>query len=282
MRLRLVGGRRKRDRELSDAPIIFEDEHLLVLNKPTGLAVAPGPGVPAKAPTLLGQWQVLPRFGEVLLKNAHRVDTPVSGVVVLAKSKAALDSASGEFQSKMAQRVYEAFVVITREGEVLGLEGDYPAVRTASGGLPDRFSIDYGLGPDVNQIGRVHVYRKRGGRPAVTQVRVMERFAQERWALIEARPETSRDQQVQAHLAAVGAPIVGDDVHGLPGARLLLSHFKRGYKGRTDERPMIDGLALHLARITLRHPATREAITFEAPRPKAFEVALRNLHKFAR
>ena len=132
MGLRLAGGRRKRDRELSDAPIIFEDEHLLVLNKPTGLAVAPGPGVPAKAPTLLGQWQVLPRFGEVLLKNAHRVDTPVSGVVVLAKSKAALDSASGEFQSKMAQRVYEAFVVITREGEVLGLEGDYPAVRTAS------------------------------------------------------------------------------------------------------------------------------------------------------
>ena len=134
----------------------------------------------------------------------------------------------------------------------------------------------------MNQIGRVHVYRKRGGRPATTHVRVLERFAQERWALIEARPETSRDQQVQAHLAAVGAPVVGDDVHGLPGARLLLSQCKRVYKDRADERPMIEGLALHLARVSLRHPATREAITFEAPRPKDFEVALRNLHKFAR
>ena len=282
MRLRLAKRTSKRDPVLSDSLIIFEDEHLLVLNKPTGLAVAPGPGVPAKAPTLLGQWQAMPRFSEVVLKNAHRVDTPVSGVVVLAKSKSALDSASGEFQSKMAQRVYEAFVVVAREGEILALDGDYPPVRTSSGGLPDRFTVDYGLGADVNQIGRVHVYRKRGGRPALTQVLVLERFAQERWALIEARPETSRDQQVQAHLAAVGAPIVGDDVHGLPGVRLLLSQFKRGYKGRADERSMIDGLALHLARITLRHPVTREAITLAAPRPKDFEVALRNLHKFAR
>ncbi|WP_324726168.1 RluA family pseudouridine synthase [Actomonas aquatica] len=261
---------------------IFEDELLLVVTKPPGVAVAPGKGVPRGAPTVLERWQAeAGRQGGESLLNAHRIDVEVSGVLILTKTKAALDFVSGEFQSKMAQRVMEGFVVVAREEELAQTVAIAP-VRGADGSLPDRFEVGYGLGPDLEVPGRMHVYRKRGGRPARTVVRVLERFGGGRWCWIEAEPETSRDQQVQAHLAAVGAPVVGDAAHGLPEARLLLSQFKRGYKGRADERPMVDGLALHLARITLRHPATREQVTFAAPRPKGFEIALKNLRKFVR
>ncbi len=276
------GRNAERGAKLSASLVIFEDEHLLVVNKPPGQPVASGKGVPPKVSTTLADWQAWRAEDGLTLINAHRVDSAVGGVLVLAKTKAALDFVSGEFQSKVARRVFEGFVVVARDEVEFQQLTDLPPVRATDGGLPDRFEVSYGLGPDLQVPGRMHVYRKRGGRPARTAVVVRERFGGGRWAWIEAMPETSRDQQVQAHLAAVGAPVVGDEVHGLREVRLLLSQFKRGYKGRAEERPMIEGLALHLARITLRHPATREPVTFEAPRPKSFEVALRNLRKFAR
>lgn len=271
----------ERGSDLSDSLIIFEDEHLLVVNKTAGVPTAPGRGVPTGAATELGRWQARMNGSDGALINAHRVDAEVGGVLVLTKSKSALDLVSGEFQSKMAQRVFHGFVVVAREEEMA--DGAVLApVRSPDGGLPDQFLIRYAMGPDQQVPGRMHLYRKRGGRPASTSVRVLERFQQGRWAWIEACPETSRDHQVQAHLAAVGAPVVGDTIYGLPEVQLLLSKFKRGYKGRADERPMVEGLALHLAQITLRHPVTREAMTFAAPSPKGFEIALRNLRKFAR
>jgi 23S rRNA-/tRNA-specific pseudouridylate synthase len=109
---------------------------------------------------------------------------------------------------------------------------------------------------------------------------VKEAFGRFVW--VEAQPITYREMQVQAHLAAVGAPVVGDDAHGLPEVKLLLSGLKRGYKGRAQERPLIDRLALHASELTLRHPVSREDISFTAPIPKEFEIALRNLRKFAR
>ncbi|MCC5022916.1 MAG: hypothetical protein J6386_09030 [Candidatus Synoicihabitans palmerolidicus] len=141
--------------------------------------------------------------------------------------------------------------------------------------MPERFEVGYGLGPDLNVPGRMPVYRRRGGRPAETHVRVVERFGRFVW--VEVRPITSREMQVQAHLAAVGAPVLGDAVHGLAEVKLLLSQLKRVYKGREDERPMIDRLALHLSGLTVRHPLTKEPMTFTSPLPKAFEIALRNI-----
>ncbi len=282
MRLPNGGARTFGGARLRDPLVIFEDEHLLVVNKVPGVPTARGAGVGPGAETTVGFWQKQPAYAGLPLINTHRLDTAVGGVLVMAKTKPALDFVSGEFQARVARRVFEGFVVVAREGEEWARVTALPPVRAADGGLPTEFEIGYGLGPDLNVPGRMHVYRKRGGRPARTRVRVLESFGGGRWAWIEAEPETARDQQVQAHLAAVGAPVVGDIAHGLPEVRLLLSQFKRGYKGRHDERPMVEGLALHLARITLRHPATREPVTFEAPRPKALEVALRNLRKFAR
>ena len=256
--------------------IIFEDEFILAVDKPAGWSItAKGEG--AKVPALMPTLQQA--HGKHII-NAHRIDRDVSGVVICAKTKTALDSLSGEFQSKMAQRVYQGLVVMPQTEEEEARVTEFPLVRKPGGGLPQDFEIRYGLGPDENVRERMHVYRRRGGKPAVSQIRVLEDFGRFVW--IEGRPETSREQQLQAHLAAIGAPVLGDASHGLPDVQLLLSGLKRGYKGRETEKPLIDRLGLHLSEITLRHPETKASLTISAPLPREFEIALKNLRKFRR
>jgi 23S rRNA-/tRNA-specific pseudouridylate synthase len=74
---------------------------------------------------------------------------------------------------------------------------------------------------------------------------------------------------------------LNDPFYGNPDISLRLSDFKRGYKGREDEKPLIDRLALHASELTLKHPTTREPLTLTAPLPHEFEVALKYLRKFA-
>jgi 23S rRNA-/tRNA-specific pseudouridylate synthase len=87
--------------------------------------------------------------------------------------------------------------------------------------------------------------------------------------------------QIRLHLATTGAPVLNDPIYG-NDARLLLSDLKRGYKGRDDERPLINRLALHAAGLTFKHPVSREPVTIAVPVPKDFGVALKYLQKFAR
>jgi 23S rRNA pseudouridine1911/1915/1917 synthase len=261
---------------VSAPAIIYEDNSILAVDKPAGWSIM-DKAAGAEAHSLMPFLQQ--RHGKHII-NAHRIDRDVSGVVLCAKTKTALDSLSGEFQSKMAHRVYHGLVVMPQTDEEAARITEFPLVRAAGGGLPTDFEIRYGLGPDLNVPGRMHVYRRRGGKPAVSQIKVIEDFGRFIW--IEGRPETSREQQLQAHLAAIGAPVLGDASHGLLDVKLMLSGLKRGYKGRESEKPMIDRLGLHLSEITLRHPETKESITIEAPLPRSFEIALKNLRKFRR
>jgi 23S rRNA-/tRNA-specific pseudouridylate synthase len=119
----------------------------------------------------------------------------------------------------------------------------------------------------------------------VTEFTVQEKFPQPAgrpgFALVECRPLTGRPHQVRLHLSVSGAPVLNDPLYG-NDTRLLLSDLKRGYKGRDDERPLINRLALHAAALTFTHPASREKATLGAARPKDFEVALKYLQKFSR
>jgi 23S rRNA-/tRNA-specific pseudouridylate synthase len=255
---------------------IFEDEHMLVVNKPPGWSIAKKGTGKSATPSLV---DALRAASTDILIPAHRLDEEVGGVAVLAKSKPALDFLSGEFQSKQADRLYRGFAVVAREEEIDQVT-ELPVLREGGDALPAEFEVNYALAPERDQPGRMHVYRKKGGRRAFTRFKVVETFGRFVW--FEAIPETNREKQIQAHLAAIGAPVVGDDVHGLPAVRLLLSQFKRGYKGRGEEKPLIRGVALQAARLTLRHPQTKERLTWAAPLPKDFEIALRNLRKFTR
>jgi len=252
--------------------IVFEDQNMLVVEKPAGWRVS---GVAAPDNSVVA---ALASAGMAELTPAHRLDDEVGGLLVLAKTKPALDFMSGEFQSKQAVRGYRGIAVLATPAEQDDLP-PLPALRGSNGRLPEAFEVNYALGPDQHVSGRMHVYRRKGGRPAFTRCRIVEDFGRFVW--FEAQPETSRQMQVQAHMAAVGAPVLGDDRHGLPKVELRLSDLKRGYKGRADEKPLISGLALQAWSLSLRHPESRELMTWELDLPKPFEIPLRSLRKFA-
>jgi RluA family pseudouridine synthase len=254
--------------------IIFDDETMVAFDKPCGLPVVPN-RLNIASENLMGMVHV--KYGQQVA-SAHRLETDMSGVFICAKTKVALDFLSGQFQSKTVDKRHLALVVFLPVERAMKFPT--PVVpRLADGGMPDNFTVDLPLGEDQHQQGRMRVFRKHGGKPSVTEFRVLERFGS--FALMECRPLSSSLHQIRVHLAAAGAPVLNDSFYGDPEVQLLLSGLKRHYKGRDDEKPLITRLALHASEFTLKHPTTREPVTIRAELPHEFEVALKYLRKFS-
>ena len=278
---------------MSLPPIIFEDDALVAFDKPSGLLVAPDRWDKTRE-NLMTLVHEYPRFGHGVA-NVHRLDADTSGLLLCAKTKPALDFLTGQFQSKTVEKKYHAFVVILPAEHAMKVMAP---IRDMNGALPDTFSVEVSLGEDERHPGRMRVFKGRGGKECRSEFRTLERFRGagrstsprrgEReplaagFAFIECRPLTGRTHQLRVHLAAAGAPILNDPFYGTPDVSLRLSEFKRGYKGREDEKPLIGRLALHASELTFKHPVTREPVTLRAPLPHEFEVALKYLRKFAR
>lgn len=253
-------------------PILYDDPSMLAFDKPSGLLVAPDRWDKQRE-YLMGL--VHAQWGEGVA-NVHRLDADTSGVLLCARTKPALDFLSGQFQSKTVEKTYHALVVVLPPEQAMKV---VTPIRDEAGRLPDAFTVDLALGEDEQQPGRMRVFKKRGGKPSLTEFRTLERFG--RYALVECRPLTGRTHQLRVHLAAAGAPILNDRFYGVPEIVLRLSELKRGYKGRDEEKPLLTRLALHASRLTVKHPETREPQTIEAPLPHEFEVSLKYLRKFA-
>ncbi|MCR6654886.1 MAG: pseudouridine synthase [Opitutus sp.] len=253
-------------------PVIFEDEVMIAFDKPSGLLIAPDRWDKARA-NLMGL--VHDKMGHDVA-NVHRLDADTSGIVLCAKTKPALDFLSGQFQSKTVEKKYLAMAVVLPPEQAMKV---IAPIRDAAGLLPDTFTVDLALGEDEREPGRMRVFKKRGGKPSLTEYRTLERFGKFAW--LECRPVTGRTHQIRVHLAAAGAPILNDRFYGDPEIKLLLSELKRRYKGRDEEKPLIGRLALHASELTVKHPLTREPVTLTAPVPHEFEVALKYLRKFA-
>jgi RluA family pseudouridine synthase len=252
-------------KEFWEIPILFEDEHLLALNKPPLLLTSPDQDNPER-PSLIG---LLHRDIErgapwakqrnlTYLMNAHRLDLETSGVLLLVKNKSALVVLANTFGSEKPLKVYAALIHGTPE--------------------KDSFQIDAKLGPHPTKPGLIRVDPRRGKR-SVTDVSVREDFA--RYTLVECRPRTNRPHQIQAHLRHVRLPIVGDAQYG--GRSLLLSKLKRNYElkpGQT-ERPLIATTALHAEQLKIPHPVTGNEVVMDAPWPKDLTVAIKYLRRFA-
>ncbi|MCC6415831.1 MAG: RNA pseudouridine synthase [Opitutaceae bacterium] len=256
---------------MSPWPVVFEDEALLVLDKPAGLAVVAEPGA-APGETLLES--VRARHGAAVT-NVHRPEAGASGLGVFAKDKPAQDFLSGQFQAKTVRQVWHALVIVRADGA--GAEF-WP--RDGARRVPDAFAMDWWIGQEVARPGVMQAFRRHGGQPARTAFTVEENFGAH--ALLRCEPESNRRHQLRVHLAAVGLPVLNDALYGLPDAPLLLSALKRGYKGGAAERPLIRQLALHASGLTLAHPRTRAAVALAASLPEQFAIALKNLRKFAR
>ena len=236
--------------EPQDIPldILYEDDAILVVNKPAGLVVHPAAGNPDGTlqnallhydPALA----VVPRAGIV-----HRLDKDTSGLMVVARTLAAHHALVGQLQSRSVGREYLAVVVGVMTG----------------GGTVDQ------------PIGRHPVDRKRmavvaqGGKPAVTHYRVVERFRSH--TLLRVRLETGRTHQIRVHMAWLKHPLVGDPVYGgrarLPaGASASLRDMLLGFRRQ----------ALHAERLSLLHPVSGESMSWEAPPPADFQALVEAL-----
>jgi RluA family pseudouridine synthase len=252
-------------REFWEIPILYEDEHLLALNKPSGLLTSPDRYDPNR-PNLMkllhaGIADSKPwakERGLSYLMNAHRLDFETSGIILLAKTKPVLVQVANLFGSEKPIKSYSALVQ----------------------GCPttDQFQVDAKLGPHPVKVGFIRVDPKHGKR-ARTDFEVRERF--DGWTFVACRPLTGRTHQIRVHLKHAGLPIVGDLLYG--GKPLWLSRLKSDYHLKRDqeERPLMSRVALHAEELTLVHPVTGQTLTIEAPCPKDFTVALKYLRRFA-
>lgn len=213
--------------------------------KPSG---AVSEDTPIKAAVLhaLGEERCRPRV-------VHRLDRYTSGILLVALSRQALQRLTAAFEAHEVEKEYLALV---------------------AGRPPTEGRIDAPL-RTVGRGKRPVVVDATDGKPAVTRWERVEQFGKH--ALLKAIPETGRMHQLRVHFASQGWPIVCDRIYGHPGP-MLLSQFKRSYRPRRgqEERPILDRLALHAARVAL--PA--DGLAIEAPLAKDMELTLKRLRKY--
>ena len=253
-------------REFWESPVLFEDQHLLALNKPSHLLTSPD-RYDAQRPNLMkllhagiergAPWAK--QRGLSYLMNAHRLDFETSGVILLAKHKPILVALANLFSAEKSGKNYLALVH----------------------GVPpqDSFTVAAKLAPHPANIGLIRVDEKRGKR-SQTQFEVLEKFSDH--TLLRCLPLTERTHQIRVHLRHVGLPVVGDALYG--GSPLLLSRLKSEYrlKPNKTERPLISRVALHAETLTLPHPISGTTITITAPWPKDLTVAVKYLRRYAK
>ncbi|MBL9136054.1 MAG: hypothetical protein JNK85_09310 [Verrucomicrobiales bacterium] len=248
-----------------EVPVLYEDEHLLALDKPSGLLTSPDRYDPER-PNLMRLLHAhiargvpwAKERGLSYLANAHRLDLETSGVLLLAKTKPVLTSLTNQFGAEKPLKRYLALV--------------------QGGPSEDAFVVEGKLAPHPTRVGVMQMHPKEGKR-SQTDFRVLERFIG--YSTLECLPRTGRTHQIRAHLRWANYPIVGDRVYG--GAPLLLSELKSHYrtgKGR-EERPLMARVALHASILELSHPVTGNPLKIEAPLPKDLRVALKYLRKYA-
>jgi len=217
-------------------PVVFEDEHLLVINKPPALTVHPGAGRPSGTlvNAVLARVPGLARVGSRQRPGiVHRLDKDTTGLLVVAKTSVAYASLSSQVARRTVNRTYLALVhgVLPHEERTITAPiGRHPRHRTRMAVVPR-------------------------GREAITRYRVLERLA--RYTLVEAHLVTGRTHQIRVHFAHIGHPVAGDPV----------------YAGRPDELG-IGRQALHAHRLQFVHPASGKEMAFEAPPPADFAAAV--------
>lgn len=229
--------------------VLFEDDVLLVLDKPANLLVLPdrfNKALPNLYTTLNEE------LGSIFV--VHRIDKETSGVIVFAKTADAHAQLNEQFEGRTVEKVYHALVI----GEIHPVAGviDLPLSET------DR--------------GVTRVDRKRG-KESITDYRVVEQF--KGFALVELKPQTGRQHQLRVHLQAMGTPIVADPLYG-DGKGFYLSAIKPGYRSEGEEKPLLSRTALHAASLSIDHPVTGARVTLSAPLPKDMSSVVKYLRKF--
>lgn len=219
--------------------IVYEDDDVIVVNKPQGMVVHPAPGHPdhTLVNALLYHSPLSTINGTFRPGIVHRIDKDTSGLLMVAKNDLAHQSLAEQLRNKTNKREYLALVY----GQIKEDEG----------------TIDAPLGRNPQDRKKQAVVK--GGRHAVTHFKVMKRY--DNFTLVKCILETGRTHQIRVHMKYIGHPLVGDPLYG-----------PRKVIGK-------DGQFLHAALLGFKHPRTGKELVFEAPLPENFQKMLDKLDK---
>lgn len=230
--------------------IVYEDDMIIVINKPSGMVVHPAPG--NYSGTLVNALlyhckDSLSGVGGVMRPGiVHRIDKDTSGLLVVAKCD-------------------KAHVALSEELKYHGITREYRAL--CIGGFKDDGGVvDYPIGRHPKDRKKMAVVRDGSGREAITHYRVLERFGGVSYLALEL--ETGRTHQIRVHMSYTGHPLLGDEVYSPSKCKFEEKHPK-----------LFDGQTLHATRLTLTHPGTGERMSFNAPLPENFKRALEILRE---
>lgn len=226
--------------------ILYEDDEILVINKPSGLVVHPALGNYDN--TLVNA--LLYRYGESFNTQdddvirpgiVHRLDKDTSGVMIIAKTAASHKVLSGQFKAHTAEKYYIAFV----KGSFIIMRDKID--KRIARSLKDRKLFDV-------------TESENRGKTAVTNYEVLQNF--ENYALVKVRIDTGRTHQIRVHMKSINHPILGDELYS-----------------RKDDRFKDIRLMLHSLSLEIKHPVTGERMKFVAPLPSVFSQVIKELHQ---
>jgi len=230
--------------------VIYEDDYLVVINKPKGISSLSERNDPQS-----GLLELAKKQYSTELQLCHRLDKMTTGVLIFAKNSKVYKNISLQFQKKQVKKLYWALV-----GGVHYFEDH--EIRLPLKIQSNKVKVDF-----------------ENGKKAITIVNTIYNFRN--YTLVECEPVTGRTHQIRIHLALMKSPVVGDLEYG--GQDLFLSDIKKGYKRSKNsefELSLNHGYLLHAKRIEILHPQTNQPIVFEAGIPKNFKLCLDLLKKW--
>lgn len=225
---------------MTELAILFEDEHLIAINKPSGLLVHPSWIAPRGTPNLASMLKTYFEGGSPY--TIHRLDRPTSGVILFGKHKEVAQQMNLIFAEKRIQKTYLAM---------------------CRGYVPESGTIDYALKEELDKIADKHVSPDKEPQEAVSHYRTLAtceidmpvgRYEKARYSLVEVKPETGRKHQIRRHMKHIFHPIAGDTKHGD-------NKQNKALRGRFD----LQRLMLMASNVQFEHPVTGEAMDITAP-----------------
>lgn len=232
--------------------ILYEDEHLVVVDKPAGLIVHPGAGnrTGTMANALAYHFRQISRTDTMRPGIVHRLDKETSGALVVAKSDAVHDALAQQFKRRTVEKEYLALL---------------------SGRLEKKSgTIELSLGRDRQDRKKISP-RSRKLRAAVTDYQIIRVFSE--FTLVKALPQTGRTHQIRVHFAEIGHPVAGDRMYGRGRLNQILDERVRNLIRRMDRH------FLHASALSFMHPITGIRVRFTSPLPSQLEQLLHALEK---